>query len=328
MKQISQPFRGTEFSNRGLSPLTRIGWFRHQLREILMANQDDAAADAIHALAGDTAQAWEAFIRMAGAQVWAASLRAAPRRSQAEALFADLTSRLYQDRLALGARLTASRLPNGATFLAREIDGLIGAWLVELFRDGAAEAADVLARVFFADIKAWVQRAAPPGAQAGVEDRVQDVFAALLENGGRRVAAFRGGGPFRAFLRTVVVNLAAESARHEHGRYRPGTSPGAVVGRPRLVSLNDDDHPLDPADDRDDPEAALLALEELLARTEREGAVLNALRRLPAESRRVLEARFLEGRKPREIAEMTGRDVKEVYRILERTLAQLKQVLV
>jgi len=293
-----------------------------------MGDQDDAAADAIHALADDTSATWEAFVRLAGAQVWKASLRAAPRRAQAETLFAHLTARLYEDRLALASRLTVSRLPNGATFLAREIDGLIGCWMVELFRTGAAEAAEVLARVFYGDIKAWVQRAAPPGAQAGVEDRVQDVFAALLENDGRSITAYRGGGPFRAFLRIVVVNLAAESARREHGRYRPGASPDAVVGRPRLVSLNDDDHPLDPADDRDDPEAALLALEDLLTRAEREGAVLAALRQLPADARRVLEARFLDGRKPREIAAMTGRDVKEVYRILERTLAQLKQVLV
>jgi RNA polymerase sigma factor (sigma-70 family) len=235
---------------------------------------------------------------------------------------------LHRDRLALASRLAASRLPNATAFLAREIDGQVGCWLVELFRAGAGEAAEVLARVFYADVNAWVRRAAPPGALAGVEDRVQDVFAALLEKDGRSITAYRGGGPFRAFLRTVVVNLAAESARREHGRYRPGASPGTVVGRPRLVSLNDDDHPIDPADDRDDPEAALLALEELLARTEREGAVLAALRQLPDESRRVLEARFLEGRKPREIAAMIGRDVKEVYRILERTLAHLKQLLV
>ena len=292
-----------------------------------MDNRDDAVADAILALAVDTAETWEAFVRTTGAAVWAASLRAAPRRPHAETLFAHLMACLYDDRLALAPRMAGSRLPNGAAFLDREIDVRIGSWLVDMFRVGAAEAADLLVQVFYADIKAWVHRAAPLGDRAGLDDRVQDVVADLLDDGGRRITAYRGGGSLRADLRTVVVNLAAESARREHGRFRSGKSAGAVVGRPRLVSLNDDDHPIDPPDQADDPEAALLALEELLARTEREGAVLAALRSLPAETRRILEARFLEGRKPSEIAAQTGHDVKEVYRILERTLVHLKQVL-
>jgi len=293
-----------------------------------MREEDSAASYAIAALPGDTAAAWQGFVSLASRPVWAASLRAAPRRPQAEALFSHLMARLHEERLSLAPRWAASGLRDAMAFLVREIDLHVGHWLVGLFRAEAPEAADALVRVFQADVKAWLRRAAPAGCLAGLEDREQDVYAALLADKGRRITAYQGAAPFRAFLRTVVVNLAAESARREHGRIRPGASAKAAAGRPRLVSLNDDDHPLDPADDRDDPEAALLALEAMLTRTAREEAVLAALRQLPPDIRRVLEARFLDGLKPREIAERSGREVKEIYRILERTLAHLKLVLV
>jgi len=60
---------------------------------------------------------------------------------------------------------------------------------------------------------------------------------------------------------------------------------------------------------------------------EREAALIQALRALPAAQRNILEQRFLLGRKPREIATETGIEIKEIYRILERTVAQLKHLL-
>jgi RNA polymerase sigma factor (sigma-70 family) len=98
--------------------------------------------------------------------------------------------------------------------------------------------------------------------------------------------------------------------------------------RPHLVALDGGEQSLDIADDRDTPEDVLLAREEMVDRTEREAALLAALRGMPAKTREILEQRFLDGRKPREIATATSADVKEVYRILERALVQLKRDLV
>jgi RNA polymerase sigma factor (sigma-70 family) len=265
---------------------------------------------------------------MASGPVWAASLRAARRRAKAEELFSEIMRRLHADRFALPERLSASALPNASLFLEREIETHIDAWLIDQFRLGAADAGEVLVRIFHSTVKSWVQRAAPPGERSGSEDRVQDVFAALLADGGRRIMAYAGGGSFRAYLRRVVVNLAMDSARHEAGRFRPGKTPGAPVGMPRLVSLDDETRLLDPPDEGANPEAELLAIEDWMAQTEREATVISLLRGLAPEQRKILEARFLEGRKPRDIAALMGRDIKDVYRTLERTLAQLKKALV
>jgi RNA polymerase sigma factor (sigma-70 family) len=64
-----------------------------------------------------------------------------------------------------------------------------------------------------------------------------------------------------------------------------------------------------------------------VVRAQREAELHELLRQLPIEERRILEARFLDGHKPREIATQVGRDVKDVYRVLERTVARLKQAL-
>jgi RNA polymerase sigma factor (sigma-70 family) len=292
-----------------------------------MATADDGIGRAIHALTHDTSAAWETFVRTVSDAVWTASLRAAPRRVQAESLFSLLMSRLHADRFSLPARLNASGLASASAFLDREITAHIDRWLIDLLRCEDETAADVLVRVLHADVRAWVQRAVSPGAQLAIDDVVQDVLLALLADRGRRITAYSGSGSFRGFLRTVVVRLVADSARRELGRRRPNAKTEQTGGRPRLISLNDDAHPLDLADDNADPEAELLAIEAMTAQAQREAALLDRLRSLPAAEREILEARFLDGRKPREIAAQTGRDVKEIYRVLERTLASLKQVL-
>jgi RNA polymerase sigma factor (sigma-70 family) len=343
-----------------------------------MGQKDDAARSAIAALTADTAAAWEAFVHMASGPAWRAALRAAPRRALAESLFSRIMAALHQDRLALPARLDAARLPDALAFLDREIDRHVGSFVFELFRTGSADAADALVRVFHADVRAWVQRALPYEARGQLDDQVQDSYAALLADGGRRLRLYGGDGPFRAFLRSTVVNLVADFARREHGRQRPraaftrlpelqqrawrllfedrvsaaeaarrlvggenghadaAEAVAAVMAlgdlgsshsgrRPRMLALDNGAETIDIADERDSPEEALVARDEMVTRIARETALLSALRAMPERQREVLEQRFLHGRKPREIAAATGGDVKEIYRILERTLAQLKR---
>lgn len=313
--------------DNGISDCRTLELSPLRLRGTHMEKPDDAIGRAIRALVNDTSAVWETFVKTVGDAAWKASLRATPRRAQAEVLFSHLMSRLHADRFSLPARLDASGLESAAAFLEREITSYVDRWLIDLLRCGAPEAADTLVRVLHSDVKAWAQRAVSPGMQIGVDDVVQDVLVALLADNGRRITAYSGGGSFRGFLRTVVVRLAADSARRERGRRRPNTKTDTPGGRPRLISLDDDAHPLDLADDNADPESELLAAEAICAQAQREAALLDRLRSLPAAEREILEARFVDGRKPREIAAITGRDVKEIYRVLERTLAGLKQVL-
>ena len=341
-----------------------------------MGEEDIAARRAIAMLGVDTRETWEAFVRLVSGAAWKASLRASPRRALAEDLFGRILAGLHADRLQLANRLAASRLPDAAVFLDREIDQHVGQWVLALFRAGAADAAEALVRAFHADLRRWVQRAAPPEAHGQLDDLVQEVYAALLAQNGRRLCGYGGDGAFRAFIRTTVINLVADLGRREHGRQRPRAAfarltelqqqayrlvfeqrmsaatatrqlarPEAAEAvavvlalgdlgtthsgrRPRVVALDNGEQSLDIADERDTPEDVLLAREEMVERTGREAALLAALRGMPAQTREILEQRFLHGRKPREIAAATGADVKEVYRILERALVQLKRDLV
>jgi RNA polymerase sigma factor (sigma-70 family) len=143
----------------------------------------------------------------------------------------------------------------------------------------------------------------------------------------------------QAYLLVFERRLSAAEATRQLARPEAAEAVAAVLAlgdlgathsgrRPHLVALEGGGQSPDIADDRDTPEDVLLAREEMVERTEREAALLVALRGMPARMREILEQRFLHGRKPREIAAATGADVKEVYRILERALVQLKRDLV
>jgi len=337
-----------------------------------MRPDDEKQASTIAALAGDSPAAWEAFVRWASPPLWAACLRATSRKAAAENLFAEIVDTIHDDRLDLPRRFAASGLASPAAFLANEIDERMGCAIAAAFREGRAQAADMFVRYYHAEIKTWVQRASAPGERGAAEDRVQDAYAQMLEDGGRRLTAYPGGGSFRLFLRRLTLNALTDSLRREHGRSRPRAvlarltpleqkayrllyedrlsgeeaaarladpQAGAAVKkardlgdlgplrgrpRPRLVGLDDEGIDFDPPALDRDPEAALIHLEEVARESERENALLKALRDEPEEVRRILQARFLDGKKPSEIALVVGRDVKEVYRIIERALARLK----
>jgi RNA polymerase sigma factor (sigma-70 family) len=140
----------------------------------------------------------------------------------------------------------------------------------------------------------------------------------------------------QAYLLVFERRLSAAEATRRLARPDAAEAVAAVLAlgdlgtthsgrRPHLVALDGGEQSLDIADDRDTPEDVLLAHEEMVERTAREVALLAALRGMPAQTREILEQRFLHGRKPREIAVATGADVKEVYRTLERALVQLKR---
>ncbi|MBI1219981.1 MAG: sigma-70 family RNA polymerase sigma factor [Rhodobacteraceae bacterium] len=298
-------------------------WPKLLLRDVAMQDQDATDRAIIAALDTGGRAAWDAFVALASGPLWAAAARATPRRAEAEALFTQIMQAWFAARQDLSRQLGRFGTGTVRAFLDSEIDAQLSAWMLELFQTGAPGAAEVFVRLFARDIRLWVARATPAQARAGVDDRVQEVFVGLLAESARRIRAYAGSAPLRAYLRRVCVNLAIEAGRREQGRVRPGADP-ARSGRPRLVSIDVEDDPLELTDDGPDGEQALIDTEDLLAEAARLEAVKAALAALPTDARRVLVARFVDGRKPREIAEAEGRDVKDIYRILERNLAQLK----
>ena len=339
----------------------------------VMGDDDKKQAEIIAALAQDSPAAWETFVHWASPRLWAACLRASSRKAAAERLFAEIIEAIYDDRFALARRFADSGLASPSAFLDNEIGEGVGRHIVAGFRAGAPEAADRLVRYFHADIKTWIQRASAPGERNVAEDRAQDVYAMLLDNEGRRLAAYPGGGSFRLFLRRLVLNALTDSLRRDQGRARPKAAlarltpleqkaycllyedrlshqqavarladpraadavktarelgdlgPLRARARPRLVGFDDRSDMIDPPAPDRDPEAALIHLEDVARETERENALLAALRDEPPDVRRILQARFIDGLKPRQIADAVGCDVKDVYRILERALARIKQ---
>ncbi|TPN37995.1 sigma-70 family RNA polymerase sigma factor [Mesorhizobium sp. B2-3-3] len=340
-----------------------------------MQREDNQPGKILAALAQDSPATWEAFVRWASGPLWAACLRAAPRKASAEVLFTEIAERFHDERLALPDRFAASGLSSASAFIANEIDENIGGGIAAAFLARATTAADSFVRYFHTDIKTWVQRASAPSERGTLEDRVQDVYALLLQNGGRRLAAYPGGGSFRLFLRRLTLNALTDSLRRDHGRNRPKAAiarlnpleqkayrllyeerlsceaaiarlaepqardavktaralgdlgPMRTGARPRVVGLDDGEAPFDPPSPDRDPEAELIHLEDVALRTEREYALLAALRNEPPDVREILQLRFLDGLKPSEIADRLGRDRKDVYRVLERALARLKFLL-
>ena len=145
-------------------------------------------------------------------------------------------------------------------------------------------------------------------------------FIKTYAGGRKRIKKYAGSDQFRRYLQKTVKNLAIDSMRRETGRWRLDAKTGAWTGGRSFVSLTDDEHPIELVDERANPEETVLEANRM-------AATLELVRALPPDVRRIMEARFLDGDKPLEIAKHTGRDVKAIYRILEHTLFDLKKAL-
>lgn len=132
------------------------------------------------------------------------------------------------------------------------------------------------------------------GNRSEAEDVTQEAFARLWQHLGR----FRGGalGPF---VRTIALNLARNRLRD--------------LGRHPQVEI--DALPLSASD----PSA-----DETLLQREEEALLRQALRRLDADHRRVLELRLVQGRSVAEVAAVLDRSPEAVRALQYRALQRLR----
>jgi RNA polymerase sigma-70 factor (ECF subfamily) len=137
------------------------------------------------------------------------------------------------------------------------------------------------------------------GDPADAEDVAQDAFIQAY----RALATFRGDGPFGAWLRRIVIRVAA----------------ARIASRREVIRL--DAEALDPRaatlQSGDDPEATALDLEQ---RT----VILDAVATLPSDQRDVILLRFYGDLSLQEIAEATSHPVGTVKSRLHRGMAVLR----
>lgn len=152
------------------------------------------------------------------------------------------------------------------------------------------------------------------GDRAEAEDAAQEAFVTAY----RSLAAWRGDGPFGAWLTRIGVRIALRQA----GRRRTVTwrAPGQV-GDVRGGSAD----PADRAADRAAIEAAHLTDPAMLSeRAERATQIRTAVTALPEPYREVVALRFFGEATLDEIARQTGRPLGTVKTHLHRGLARLR----
>lgn len=213
----------------------------------------------------------------------------------------------------------SSRIETFVTLLSREI--LIERLLGNLIQ-GRKQGWPALEHFFAADIRRIVARRLPGADQDDARrDAYQEICLRLVEDDFRRLRAYQGTGSFGGFVLHMVDRLAIDIVRRDLGRGEAETKPRPVhLDGPQWENL---------ACPTPSPEQAALAAEEdtLLARV---AAILaDLIDTLPAAEALYLRT-ALDGAEPlpaREIARLMGRPVTEVYKIKQRVLARLHDVL-
>lgn len=209
----------------------------------------------------------------------------------------------------------SSRLETFAALVARDI---LAERLLSLFHSGsAAEGWAAFESFFRADIVRIIARRMP-GADGDElrRDAYQEVCLGLVADGYRRVKAYRGEGSFTGFILHMVDRLAIDGLRRTAGGRQ----------RPVMIPLSEDEEPVCTAPN---PEQSVL---------EREGGRLlaqaaQALRDTAAtlsEAERLYLRVALGGGAPlpaRDVARLMGRPVEEVYKLKQRVMTRLREVL-
>lgn len=213
----------------------------------------------------------------------------------------------------------SSRIETFVTLLTREI--LIERLLGNLVQ-GRKQGWPALEHFFAADIRRIVARRLPGADQDDTRhDAYQEICLRLVEDDFRRLRAYQGTGSFGGFVLHMVDRLAIDIVRRDQGR-------GEAEAKHRPVHL-DGPQWENLACPTPSPEQAALAAEEdtLLARV---AAILaDLIDTLPAAEALYLRT-ALDGAEPlpaREIARLMGRPVTEVYKIKQKVMTRLHDML-
>ena len=255
------------------------------------------------------------FVKAISGTVWSACRLLTADEADARHAFGEVMTAVSADRFArLGAYAGRGTLD---TFVALTVRDLMAERMLRLLQADPMKAWHAFERLFEADIVRLIKKRLPGFSEDARRDAYQDICLKLIDDDYRRIKAYGGNGSFAGFVLRTVDHLLIDLVRSLIGRRRPFPKSVSVEHLDEVAS----DHELSPeerlihADDDHRLAAAIEALSE-------------ATKSLPAAERLYLAIVLAESKTPpaREIARLMQRPVEDVYKLKQRVLLKLREI--
>jgi RNA polymerase sigma factor (sigma-70 family) len=255
------------------------------------------------------------FIKEISGTVWSACRLLTGGEDDARHAFGEVMTALSANRFArLSAYAGRGMLD---TFVALTVRDLIAERMLRLLQSDQMKAWHAFERLFEADIARLIRKRLPGFGEDARRDAYQDICLKLIDDDYRRLKAYGGSGSFAGFVLRTVDHLLIDLVRSVVGRRRP---------LPKPVSVDDLG---DMANDSElSPEESLIHADEDHRLTAAIEALTEAMNTLPAAERLYLAIVLGESRTPpaREIARLMQRPVEDIYKLKQRVLLKLREI--
>jgi len=282
--------------------------------------------DLVNAVLAAKPKAWERVLDRIADTVWTACALLTQCEAEAREAFGEALSAIQADGFRrLHAYDGSSRIETFTALATREI--LAERLLRQLggADDGVSWAC--FESFFGKDMLRIIGRRLPGQVFEEVRrDAYQEICLALVVDDFRRLKAYQGKGSFGGFVLQMVDRLVIDFIRSTVGRNRG--SDHKAQERCQVIDAGNEVLELVPCG-QPSPEQSLLAAEED-ALLQQAASALREASSTMAEAERLYLRIALSGAEPlpaREVARLMGRPVQEIYKLRQRALAQLRDVL-
>ncbi len=255
------------------------------------------------------------FIKDVSGTVWSACRLLTGGDDDTRLAFAEMMAALSADRFArLAAYAGRGTLE---TFVALTVRDLLAERMLRLLQSDRKQAWHAFEQLFEADIARLIRKRLPGASEDARRDAYQDICVALIEGEYRRLKAYGGSGSFAGFVLRTVDHLLIDFVRSVVGRRRP---------LPKCVSA---DHLDEVASEGElSPEEHVINADEDHRLTGAIAALTEAMNTLPAAERLYLTIALSGSVAPpaREIARLMQRPVEDIYKLKQRVLLRLREI--
>jgi RNA polymerase sigma factor (sigma-70 family) len=264
---------------------------------------------------GDAAQTAR-FIKEISGTVWSACRLLTRDDAETRTVFSEVMASLTANRC---ARLNAySGKGTLATFVALNVRELLVERMLRLLQIDSKRAWHAFERLFESDIQRLIRKRFPGGGEDVHRDMYQDICIALIEDDYRRLKSYGGSGSFAGFALRTVDHLLIDFMRSVLGRR--GVRPKCVsVDQLEDVACEGELSPEERVIEADEHHRLAAAVEVLS----------EAMKTLPAAERVYLRIALGGHSTPpaREIARLMGRPVEDIYKLKQRVLQRLREII-
>jgi len=255
------------------------------------------------------------FVKDISETVWSACRLLTGDESDTRHAFGEVMAALTANRFArLGAYAGRGTLD---TFVALTVRDVLAERMLRLLQSDQKQAWHAFERLFEADIARLIRKRLPGVSEDARGDAYQDICVALIDGDYRRIKAYGGNGSFAGFVLRTVDHLLIDFVRSVVGRRRP---------LPKCVSadLLDDI----PNDQQLSPEDSLIHADEDHRLTNAIAALTDAMNTLAPAEQLYLTIALSGSMAPpaREIARLMQRPVEDIYKLKQRVLLRLREI--